>query len=263
MGKDPIHRKYHHNELTFSMLYAFSENYVLPLSHDEVVHGKRSLVDKMPGDDWRRLANLRLLFTYQFTPPGKKLLFMGGEFAQGREWTHDGALEWDQLPPDRHRGVQLLIRDLNDLYQSVPALHEFDFDSRGFEWIDFKDWEHSVIAYLRKGNGPEELALVICNFTPMPRHRYLVGVPTEGFWKEIFNSDSAVYGGSNVGNSGGVMTNNQPCFGKKQSLQLTLPPLAALIFRYEKNKAEKPEQPQQRHGTISPEGRSAAIREKT
>ena len=258
MGKDPIHRKYHHNELTFSMLYAFSENYVLPLSHDEVVHGKRSLVDKMPGDNWRRLANLRLLFTYQFTHPGKKLLFMGGEFAQGREWTHDGALEWNLLPPDRHRGVQLLIRDLNDLYQTVPALHEFDFDNRGFEWIDFKDWEHSVIAYLRKGNNPEELALVVCNFTPIPRHRYLVGVPAAGFWKEIFNSDSAVYGGSNVGNSGGVLTNDQPCFGKKQSLQLTLPPLAALIFRYEKNEGEKSEQPQQRHGTLSAEDRPAA-----
>jgi 1,4-alpha-glucan branching enzyme len=239
MGKDPIHRKYHHNELTFSMLYAFSENYVLPLSHDEVVHGKRSLVNKMPGDDWQRLANLRLLFTYQFTHPGKKLVFMGAEFAQWREWAHDGALDWDLAPHDRHRGMQLLVRDLNALYKTVPALHEFDFDGRGFEWIDFKDWEHSVISYLRKASDPDELVLVSCNFTPIPRQKYLVGVPTEGVWKEIFNSDAAIYGGSNVGNSGCVMTKNQPCFGKKQSLQLTLPPLGAVVFRYQKPEKEQ------------------------
>ncbi|MBN2187842.1 MAG: 1,4-alpha-glucan branching protein GlgB, partial [Chitinispirillaceae bacterium] len=234
MGKDPIHRKYHHNELTFSMLYAFSENYVLPLSHDEVVHGKCSLVNKMPGDDWRRLANLRLLFTYQFTHPGKKLLFMGGEFAQWREWAHDGALDWDIATHDRHQGVQLLVRDLNNLYKTVPALHALDFDGRGFEWIDFKDWEHSVISYLRKGASPDELVLVACNFTPVPRNGYLVGVPAAGFWKEILNSDAAAYGGSNVGNSGGVATKNAPCFGRKQSLQLSLPPLGAVVLRYEK-----------------------------
>jgi len=250
MGKDPIHRKYHHNELTFSMLYAFSENYVLPLSHDEVVHGKGSLVNKMPGDDWRRLANLRLLFTYQFTHPGKKLVFMGGEFAQWREWTHDGALEWDLASQDRHKGVQLLVRDCNRLYKTVPALHAFDFDSRGFEWVDFKDWEHSVISYLRKGQGPEEMVLVVCNFTPIPRDRYLVGVPLPGFWREILNSDAAVYGGSNVGNSGGVATKLSPCFGRKQSLQLTLPPLGALVLRYEK---PAPEEPAAKEAAAAPE----------
>jgi 1,4-alpha-glucan branching enzyme len=240
MGKDPIHRKYHHNELTFSMLYAFSENYVLPLSHDEVVHGKRSLVNKMPGDDWRRLANLRLLITYQFCHPGKKLLFMGGEFAQWREWAHDGALEWDLAEQEPHKGVQLLVRDCNCLYKTVPALNAFDFDGRGFEWIDFKDWEHSVISFLRKGASPDELVLVVCNFTPIPRHGYLVGVPAAGFWKEILNSDSSVYGGSNVGNNGGVATKNAPCFGRKQSLQLSLPPLGAVVFKYQKPAGEAP-----------------------
>jgi 1,4-alpha-glucan branching enzyme len=235
MGKDPIHRKYHHNELTFSMLYAFSENYVLPLSHDEVVHGKRSLVNKMPGDDWRRLANLRLLLTYQFTHPGKKLLFMGGEFAQWREWSHDGALDWHLAAQDRHQGVQRLVRDLNRLYTTVPALHVFDFDSRGFEWIDFKDWENSVISFLRKGDDDDEMFLVVCNFTPIPRHGYCVGVPAAGFWREVLNSDAAVYGGSNIGNSGGAVTRNTPCFGRKQSLQLSLPPLGAVILQCEKN----------------------------
>jgi 1,4-alpha-glucan branching enzyme len=238
MGKDPIHRKYHHNELTFTMLYAFSENYVLPLSHDEVVHGKRSLVNKMPGDDWQRLANLRLLYSYQYMHPGKKLLFMGGEFAQWNEWAHDKGLDFDLARFDRHKGLQLLIRDLNTLYGSIKALNEFDFDGKGFEWIDHKDWEHSVISFLRKGSDPEEVVLVVGNFTPVPRQKYIVGVPQGGFWKEIFNSDAAVYGGSNVGNSGGVASNNQPCFGKKQSLQLILPPLAVVIFKYEKLKNE-------------------------
>jgi 1,4-alpha-glucan branching enzyme len=239
LGKDPIHRKYHHNELTFSMLYAFSENYVLPLSHDEVVHGKGSLVNKMPGDDWRRLANLRLLFTYQFTHPGKKLIFMGSEFGQWREWAHDGALEWDLASHDRHKGMQLLVRDLNRLYRTIPAMHVFDFDARGFEWVDFKDWEHSVISYLRKGEDPEDVLLIACNFTPVPRLGYLVGVPFQGFWKEILNSDAAAYGGSNVGNSGGVATKNVPCFGRKQSLQLMLPPLGAVVLQYEKPKTGK------------------------
>jgi 1,4-alpha-glucan branching enzyme len=243
MGKDPIHRKYHHNELTFSMLYAFSENYMLPLSHDEVVHGKSSLVNKMPGDDWQRLANLRLLFSYQFTHPGKKLLFMGGEFAQWGEWAHDSALNLELAQHDRHRGIQILIRDLNALYASVRALHEFDFDGKGFEWIDYKDWEYSVISFLRKGSDPEEMVLVACNFTPMPHHTYLVGVPYAGFWKEIFNSDAALYGGSNLGNSGGLETINQTCFGKNHSLQLVLPPLGTVIFKYEKPPVQQPALP--------------------
>jgi 1,4-alpha-glucan branching enzyme len=238
MGKDPIHRKYHHNELTFTMLYAFSENYILPLSHDEVVHGKRSLVNKMPGDDWQRLANLRLLYAYHFTHPGKKLLFMGGEFAQWGEWAHDKALDFDLSQHDRHKGIQLLIHDLNRLYASIKALHEFDFEGRGFEWIDYKDWEHSVISFLRKGSDPEEVVLVVCNFTPVPHLKYLVGVPFAGYWKEILNSDAAVYGGSNLGNSGGLESRNHASFGKKQSLQLTLPPLAVVIFKYGKPHAE-------------------------
>ncbi len=234
MGKDPVHRKYHHNELTFSMLYAFSENYVLALSHDEVVHGKGSLVNKMPGDDWQRLANLRLLFAFQFTHPGKKLLFMGGEFAQWREWSHDSALDWNLASYGRHQGIRLLVRDLNALYRTVPALHELDCETEGFEWVDFKDWENSVISYLRRGNDPGEVVLVVCNFTPVPRYRYRVGVPEGGVWKEIFNSDAALYGGSNLGNSGGVMSTDKPCLERKHSLELTLPPLGAIVFRHEK-----------------------------
>jgi 1,4-alpha-glucan branching enzyme len=234
MSKQCIHRKYHHNELTFSMLYAFSENYVLPLSHDEVVHGKRSIVNKMPGDDWQRLANIRLLFTYQFAHPGKKLLFMGDEFAQWNEWSHDKALEWTLTQYDRHKGIQALVRDLNGLYKSTKALHEFDFDGKGFEWVDYQDWEKSVIVFLRKGIDPQDLVLVACNFTPVPRLKYGMGVPLSGFWKEVFNSDAALYGGGNIGNSGGLQTRPLPSHGKKQSLELTIPPLGAVLFKYEK-----------------------------
>jgi 1,4-alpha-glucan branching enzyme len=240
MGKDPVHRKYHHNELTFSMLYAFSENYTLSLSHDEVVHGKCSLVNKMPGDDWQRLAGLRLLFTYQFAHPGKKLLFMGGEFAQWREWAHDSALEWELAQYDRHKGIQLLVRDLNSLYKSNNALHDFDFDVLGFEWADYQDWENSVIAFFRKSEGAASWVLVICNMTPVVRKKYRIGVPFAGFWKEIFNSDSSIYGGSNVGNAGGVETVPVAAHGRKQSLQLNLPPLAAVLFSFERP-AEEPD----------------------
>ena len=243
MSKQCIHRKHHHNELTFSMLYAFSENYILPLSHDEVVHGKGSLANKMPGDDWQRLANLRLLFTYQFTHPGKKLLFMGDEFAQWSEWSHDKALDIALAQYDRHKGIQLLVRDLNGLYKTIKALHEFDFDGRGFEWIDYQDWEKSVIVFLRKGSDPEDLVLVACNFTPVPRLKYGIGVPLPGFWKEIFNSDAGLYGGSNMGNSGGLQTKPVSSHGKKQLLELTLPPLGAVLFSY-----EKPVKPESRDG---------------
>jgi len=252
MGKNPVHRKYHHNELTFSMLYAFTESYVLALSHDEVVHGKGSLVNKMPGDDWQRLANLRLLFAFQFTHPGKKLLFMGGEFAQWREWAHDGALDWNLVAYDRHRGISLVVRDLNILYQTVSALHDLDCESAGFEWVDFKDWENSVISYLRKGSDPEDVVLVVCNFTPVVRYKYLVGVPVGGFWKEIFNSDSAIYGGSNLGNAGGVMSTDKPCLGRKQSLELTLPPLGAIVFRPEKPSDKLPQATEESSGAIAP-----------
>ncbi|MBN2035429.1 MAG: 1,4-alpha-glucan branching protein GlgB [Chitinispirillaceae bacterium] len=238
MSKNPIHRKYHHNELTFSMIYAFSENYMLPLSHDEVVHGKQSLVNKMPGDDWQRLANLRLLYSYQFAHPGKKLLFMGGEFAQWSEWAHDSSLAFELSQHDRHKGIALLVHDCNRLYRSIKALHEFDFEATGFEWIDFKDWEHSVISFLRKGSDPHEVVLVVCNFTPVPRFNYRVGVPFAGYWKEILNSDAAVYGGSNLGNGGGAESADLACFGKKQSVQLTLPPLAAIMLLYQKKEPE-------------------------
>jgi 1,4-alpha-glucan branching enzyme len=241
MSKEPVHRKFHHNGLTFSMLYAFSENYILPLSHDEVVHGKQSLVNKMPGDDWQRLANLRLLLSYQFCHPGKKLLFMGGEFAQWREWAHDLPLEWELIKYGRHKGVLDLVRDLNMLYRSTTALHEFDFDSAGFEWVDYKDWEKSVIAFLRKGSDPQDRTLVVCNFTPVPRLKYLVGVPEAGTWKEVFNSDAAVYGGSNMGNAGCVVSVNRASCGKPQSLELTLPPLGVIILNYEKPALSAPE----------------------
>jgi 1,4-alpha-glucan branching enzyme len=231
MSKDPVYRKYHHQELTFSMLYAFTENYALPLSHDEVVHGKGSLVNKMPGDDWQRLANLRLLLAYQYAHPGKKLLFMGGEIAQWSEWQHDGSIEWHLSQWDRHNGVQLMVSDLNKLYKSIPALHELDFDAKGFEWMDCNDWENSILTFVRKGIEPSEQVLVACNFTPVPRKNYRVGVPAPGFWKELFNSDAKEYGGSGLGNSGGVMSVPQNWHKKDHSIEISLPPLAVLIFQ--------------------------------
>jgi len=234
VNKDPVFRKYHHHELTFSMLYAFTENYVLPLSHDEVVHGKGSLVNKMPGDDWQKMANLRLLLSYQFSHPGKKLLFMGGEFAQWREWSHDHPLEWHLTQWDRHKGVQLMVSDLNRLYKSTIALHKYDFDSKGFEWVDCNDWENSILTFLRKGDEPEEVVLIGCNFTPIPRDKYRIGVPVPGFWKELFNSDAREYGGSGMGNAGGVMSDQIKWHGRENSILATLPPLATVIFRFER-----------------------------
>ncbi|MBN1307880.1 MAG: 1,4-alpha-glucan branching protein GlgB [Chitinispirillaceae bacterium] len=232
MEKDPVYRKYHHHELTFSMLYAFSENYVLPLSHDEVVHGKGSLVNKMPGDDWQRLANLRLLVSYQFFHPGKKLLFMGGEFAQWCEWSHERSLDWHLTQWDRHSGIQLLVTDLNRLYKSIPALHELDFEPTGFEWIDCNDWEHSILTFVRKGKAANEMVLVGCNFTPVPRNAYHVGVPLPGYWKEICNTDAVEYGGSGIGNGGGIATVDRPRHGREQSALMTIPPLGAVAFHY-------------------------------
>jgi 1,4-alpha-glucan branching enzyme len=234
MSKNPIHRKYHHGELTFSMLYAFSENYVLPLSHDEVVHGKNSLVNKMPGDDWQRLANLRMLLAYQFGHPGKKLLFMGSEFAQWTEWSHDDGLDWSLAQWERHKGVQLMVADLNKIYRAIPALHEYDFDPKGFEWIDCNDWENSILTFIRKGKSPEEVVLVVSNFTPVPRDKYKVGVPITGDWEEVFNSDAKEYGGSGVGNAGLVVTQPVEVHGKKQSLLLKIPPLGVMMFKYRK-----------------------------
>jgi 1,4-alpha-glucan branching enzyme len=229
--KDPIHRKYHHNKLTFRMLYAFSENFVLPLSHDEVVHGKASLLSKMPGDEWQKFANFRLLFSYMFTQPGKKLLFMGDEFGQWREWNHETSIDWHLLQFDRHRALQKLVGDLAHLYRREPALHELDFEWKGFDWIDCNDSLGSVLSYLRRGKSTATEIMTICNFTPLPRTGYRVGVPREGYWQEILNSDADDYGGSGLGNKGGLQTENIPYHGKPFSLNITLPPLAAVIFK--------------------------------
>ncbi len=230
---DPIHRRFHHNLLTFRMLYGFTENFLLPLSHDEVVHGKGSLINKMPGDEWRQFANLRLLFGYMFAQSGKKMLFMGCEFGQRREWNHDAALEWEVLRFPHHSGLQKWVEQLNHVYSNEKALYELDADSRGFEWIDCNDSQASVVSLLRKGKKPEDTILIVCNFTPVPRDEYLVGVPTEGFWRELLNSDASEYGGSGWGNMGGKEAQMVPSHGRPYSLKLTLPPLAALFFKAE------------------------------
>jgi 1,4-alpha-glucan branching enzyme len=230
---DPIYRKYQHGQLTFSAWYSFSENFMLSLSHDEVVHGKGSLLGKMPGDDWRKFANLRLLFGYMFAHPGKKLLFMGGEIAQWREWAHEESLEWHLLDHEHHSGMQRWVRDLNSAYRGEPALHELDFQTEGFEWVDFTDWEQSIISFLRLGTSPRDVALVVCNFTPVPRYNYRVGVPRGGFWREILNSDAKMYGGSGQGNFGGVEASPVPCHGRFYSLPLVLPPLGVVVFKPE------------------------------
>jgi 1,4-alpha-glucan branching enzyme len=230
IAHDPIHRMYHHNQLTFRMLYAFTENFLLPLSHDEVVHGKRALLSKMPGDMWQQLANLRLLFGYMFTQPGKKLLFMGGEFGQWNEWNHDASLDWNLLNYRTHTGIQEWVSDLNKLYRNEPALHELDERWEGFDWIDANDVQHSVYTYLRKGKG-DDMVMVACNCTPVVRHEYRVGVPRPGYWQEVLNSDARTYGGSGVGNLGGVQAADDPCHGRPHSLHITLPPLATVIFK--------------------------------
>jgi 1,4-alpha-glucan branching enzyme len=229
-SKDPVYRKSHHSELTFSIWYAFTENFFLPLSHDEVVHGKGSLIGKMPGDEWQRYANLRLLFGYMYGHPGKKLLFMGGEFAQWKEWNHDESLEWHVLQYPFHHGMQKWVKDLNHLYRTEPAMYELDFSINGFEWIDSQDWEQSIISFIRKGKDAGKTILTVCNFTPVPRHNYKAGVPRGGFWIEILNSDAEVYGGSGCGNSGGVNASPTPAQGRTHSLSLTLPPLSVLFF---------------------------------
>ena len=230
MRQEPIHRKYHHERLTFSIWYAFFENFVLPLSHDEVVYGKGSLIGKMPGDAWQQFANLRLLFGYMWAHPGKKLLFMGGEFAQRREWTHEGALEWWVAGMAEHAGVQRWVRDLNALLRSEPALHEIDFDQAGFEWVGAGDAETSVLSFLRKPKRGAPL-LAVCNFTPVVRGNYSVGVPQGGLWRELLNSDAGVYGGSGVGNLGAVKAAPIGAHGRGHSLTLTLPPLAVVLLK--------------------------------
>ena len=232
MRHDPVYRRFHQDQLTFGQLYAYSENFVLPLSHDEVVHGKGSLLSKMPGDAWQQFANLRLLFAYQMTSPGKKLNFMGNEFAQGPEWNAGWELSWAQLQHELHRGMQSLLRDLNQLYRDLPALHELDFESRGFSWVDCHDADNSVISYLRHACDGS-FVLVVLNFTPVPRMDYRIGVPAEGVYKELFNSDSGCYGGSNLGNMGRIKTSGKPAMGRSDSIVISLPPLAGIIFSLE------------------------------
>ena len=230
MAHQPVHRSHHHNRLSFGPMYAFSENFVLPLSHDEVVHGKGSLLGRMPGDRWQRFANLRLLFGYMWAYPGKKLLFMGGEFGQVAEWNHDAQLDWAALDDPLHAGVRRLIGDLNRVYREVPALHECDCEPRGFEWIDFQDRDQSVLTFVRRGLNDDDVVLVACNFTPVPRHGYRIGAPFGGRYREILNTDSAWYGGSDLGNGGGVDTVAAPCHGRAHSLSVTLPPLACVLL---------------------------------
>ncbi len=233
MQNEPIHRKYHQNELTFSLIYAFTENFMLPLSHDEVVHGKGSLISQMPGDMWQKFANLRLLYSYMWTHPGKNLLFMGGEFGQWNEWNDEDGPDWILLDFDTHRGVQQCVSDLNKIVVENPALHQLDFSGEGFEWVDCMNGDDSVLAYLRKGLDGAPPILVCCNFTPVVRTGYRIGVPTQGHWKEIFNSDSEAYGGSNTGNYPGRDTTGQGEHGRPDSILVDLPPLAVTIFRLE------------------------------
>jgi 1,4-alpha-glucan branching enzyme len=235
--KDPIHRRYHQNDITFSIMYAFTENFMLPLSHDEVVHGKGSLLGRMPGDEWNRFANLRTMYAYMFTHPGTKLLFMGGEFAQSGEWNHDRSLDWHLLDFPIHQGIYKVVKDLNHLYREEPALYEFGFDQKGFEWLDYSDRDNSVMMYIRKGWKKEDTLIVACNFTPAVRHDYRIGVPIKGSWHEIFNSDNSKYGGSGVLNQGLLVTKPVKYHGKDYSFTLTLPPLSVIVIKLKEEEA--------------------------
>jgi 1,4-alpha-glucan branching enzyme len=232
--RDPIYRSYHQNDLTFRMVYAFTENYTLPLSHDEVVYGKASLLSKMPGDNWRKFANLRLLFGYMYAQPGKKLLFMGGEFGQWREWSHEESLEWHLLQYPPHAGIQEWVADLNMLYRDEPALHQLDFDPAGFEWIDASDSSHSIISFIRQGNSSDDRLEVVCNFTPETHFSYDIGVPLPGTWEEILNSDAAKYGGSGQGNHIPLTASDKGRHGRPYSLTLTIPPLGIIFLKRQK-----------------------------
>jgi 1,4-alpha-glucan branching enzyme len=235
-SEDSVYRKYHHNNITFSMLYAFTENFVLPVSHDEVVYGKRSLVNKMPGDEWQQFANVRAFLAYMWAHPGKKLLFMGTEIGQRDEWNYNAGIHWDLLQFDPHRKLQLFARELNRLYRENPALYQVDFNYTGFEWIDFHDVENSIISFLRRAEDPHDYLVVVCNFTPVPRKGYEVGVPEEGFYEEILNTDAEMFGGSNMGNGGWVTSQPVPRHDRKYSISLTLPALAVLAFRRQRSK---------------------------
>jgi 1,4-alpha-glucan branching enzyme len=231
MSKDPVYRKYQQNNLTFGLLYAFTENFMLVLSHDEVVHEKRSMLDKMPGDIWQKFANLRLLYGFMYGHPGKKLLFMGGEFGQWNEWNFDQSLDWHLTQYPQHGSLQKFVRDLNRLYASEPALYEVDYDWKGFDWIDFHDTDNSIVSFLRRAKDPADYVVIACNFTPVPRFGYRIGVPEHVYYRELLNSDSHEYGGSNLGNEGGVQADAIPWHGQRCSIKVTLPPLAVVCFR--------------------------------
>ncbi len=232
-SNDPVYRKYNHNKLTFSLIYAFHENFVLSLSHDEVVYGKSSLIRKMPGDDWQKFANLRLLYGYMYCHPGKKLLFMGGEFGQWQEWYHEESVHWHLLKTPRHQGLKKWVQDLNAFLKKEPALYERDFEHESFQWVDISDWESSIVSFIRKGKNEKDTLLAVCNLTPVLRNNYKIGAPSGGFWKEVLNSDSWMYGGSDKGNFGGIEASPVPVHGRYHSLSVTLPPLGILVFKRE------------------------------
>jgi 1,4-alpha-glucan branching enzyme len=231
--REPVHRKFHHSNLTFRMLYAFGENFMLPLSHDEVVHGKGSLLSKMPGDDWQKFANLRLLFGWMYAQPGKKLVFMGGEFGQWHEWDVEQSLDWHLLDQPMHSGLRLWVGDLNRILREEKALHELDFEPAGFSWIDVADADHSIVSLIRRGRSPQDILVGVFNFTPVPRQNYQIGIPSPGRWLEVLNSDAPVYGGSGQGNLGGVEAVPVGMHGHLHSVTLTLPPLGAVFFKPE------------------------------
>jgi 1,4-alpha-glucan branching enzyme len=234
-SRDPIHRKYHQNDITFSMVYAFTENFVLPISHDEVVYGKNALVSKMPGDEWQRFANTRAFLAYMYGHPGKKLLFMGSEFGQTAEWNSEAQLEWWLLDHAIHRQLRAFCGALNQLYRSEPALYEVDFQGSGFEWIDFHDAENSVISFIRRAKDREDYLIFLCNFTPTPHLSYRVGMPEPVFYREVFNSDSRDFGGSNLGNGGFVQADESPSHGRPASASVVLPPLGVVVLKPDRN----------------------------
>jgi 1,4-alpha-glucan branching enzyme len=233
MSQDPVLRSYHHNQITFSLLYAFTENFVLPFSHDEVVYGKGSMPRKMPGDEWQKFANLRLLYGFMFGHPGKKLLFMGDEFGQWAEWNHDASLDWHLLANPLHAGLKHWVRDLNTFYRGQATLHQLDFEAAGFEWVDCKDFQRSVTSFLRRARNPDDQLLFVCNFTPVIRQNYRIGISAGGYWREVLNSDAPVYGGSGQGNLGGLSAVPLPIHGRPFSLNMLLPPLAMIVFQHE------------------------------
>jgi len=239
MKRDPFNRRHHHNQITFSLAYAFNENFVLPLSHDEVVHGKGSLIGRMPGDAWQQFASLRAYYGFMWTHPGKKLIFMGGEFAQRREWNHDVGLDWHLLENRWHAGVQALVRDLNRLYRAAPSLHQRDCQAEGFAWIEANDANHSILAFQRSGAPGSPPVVVVCNFTLLPQPGYRLGVPQPGFYVERLNTDADIYGGSGMGNLGGVRSEPVPCQNRSQSIVVTVPPMATVVFELKDVRADE------------------------